>query len=80
MTQKTLSNLIKNAYPPFLIDKVIKKYLNHKFFSNQNQLKDKSDIYYFKLPLSATFRTILKINFCNFAQNFVKKILTLSQF
>ena len=28
------SNLIKNAYPPFLIDKVIKKYLDYKFSSN----------------------------------------------
>ena len=38
------SNLIKNAYPPFLIDKVIKKYLDYKFFSNQNQLKDKHSV------------------------------------
>ena len=30
------SNLIKNAYLPFLIDKVIKKYLDYKFSSNQN--------------------------------------------
>ena len=44
------SNLIKNAYPPFLIDKVIKKYLDYKFSSNQNQLKDKFDVHYFKLP------------------------------
>ena len=44
------SNLIKNAYPPFLIDKTIEKYLDHKFSSNQNQLKDTSDVYYFKLP------------------------------
>ena len=44
------SNLIKNAYPPFLIDKVIKKYLNYKFSRNQNQLKDTSDDHYFKLP------------------------------
>ena len=29
------SNLIKNAYPPSLIDKVIKKYLDYKFSSNQ---------------------------------------------
>ena len=43
------SNLIKNAYSPFLINKVIKKYLDHKFPSNQNQLKDTSDVYYFKL-------------------------------
>ena len=43
------SNLIKNAYPPFLIDKVIKKSLDYKFSTNQNQLKNKSDVHYFKL-------------------------------
>ena len=42
------SSLIKNAYPPFLIDKVIKEYLDYKFSSNKNQLKDKSDVHYFK--------------------------------
>ena len=30
------SDLIKSAYPPFLIDKVIKEYLDHKFSSNKN--------------------------------------------
>ena len=65
------SNLIKNADPPFLIDKVIQKYLDHKFSSNQNQLKDKSDVL-------ATSHTISKINFQNFAKSFAKKILTLS--
>ena len=70
-----MSNLIKNASPPSLIDKVIKKYLNDKFSSNKNQLKDTSDVYY---HISATFRTILKIKFQNFAKNFVKKILILS--
>ena len=40
-TENIKSNLIKNAYPPFLIDKVIKKYLDYKFSSNQNQLKKK---------------------------------------
>ena len=44
------SNLIKNAYLPFLIDKVIKKYLDSKFSSDQNQLKDTPDVHYFKLP------------------------------
>ena len=29
-------NLVKNAYPPLLIDRVVKKYFDHKFFSNQN--------------------------------------------
>ena len=43
-------NLIKKAYPPFLINKVIKNYLDYKFSSNQNQLKDKSDVHDSKLP------------------------------
>ena len=30
------SNLIKNAYPPFLMNKVIKKYFDYNFSSNQN--------------------------------------------
>ena len=34
--EKMKSNLTKNAYPLFLIDKVIKKYLHYKFSSNQN--------------------------------------------
>ena len=44
------SNLIKNAYAPFLLDKVMKKYFKNKFSSNQNQLKDTSEVYYIKLP------------------------------
>ena len=44
------SDLIKNAYPAFLIDRVIKKYLDYKFSTNQNQFKDISDVHYFKLP------------------------------
>ena len=31
------------------MDKVIKKYLDYKFSSTQNELKDKSDVHYFKL-------------------------------
>ena len=54
-------NLIKNAYPPFLIDKVIKKYLDYKFSSNQNQLKDKSDVHYFKLPYIGNLSQHIKI-------------------
>ena len=34
----------------FLIYKAIKKYLDYKLSSNQNLLKDKSDVHYFKLP------------------------------
>ena len=72
------SNPIKNAYPTFLINKVIKKYLSYKFSSNENQLKDTSDVHYFKLPYIATCSIILKINSRNFPKSSVKKILTLS--
>ena len=64
------SNLIKNAYPPFLIDKVIKKYLDYKFSSNQNQLKDKSDVHYFKLPYISNLSHHIEIK--------LSKLLTLS--
>ena len=43
------SNLSKTAYPPFVIDKVIKNHLDYKFSSNQNQLKDKSDVHSLKI-------------------------------
>ena len=70
------SNLIKNAYPPFLIDKVIKKYLDCKFSSNQNQLKGKSNIYYLKLPYIGDLSHHIKNKVLNnFAKSFVKKIL-----
>ena len=49
------SDLIKNAYPPLLIDKVIKKDLYYRFSDNQNQLKDKSEVHYFKLPDISNF-------------------------
>ena len=45
--ERIQSNLIKNAYLPFLIDKVIKKYLSYKFSLNQNQIQE---VHYFKLP------------------------------
>ena len=70
------SNLIKNAYSPFLLDKFIKNYLGYKFSSNQNQLKDKSNVHYFKLPYIGNFSITSKINSRNFAKSFVKKILT----
>ena len=43
------SNLIQNAYLPFLINKALRKYLHYKFSSIQNKLKNIFDIHYFKL-------------------------------
>ena len=54
------SNLLKNAYPPFSIDKVIKKYLDYNFFSNQNQLKTNLKFINLNYHISATFHTISK--------------------
>ena len=56
------SNLIKNAYLPFLIDKVIKKVLDNKFSYKQNQLKGKSDVNYFKLPYIGNLSHHIKNN------------------
>ena len=67
------SNLIKNAYPPFLIDKVIKKYLDYKFSSNQNQLKDKSDVHYFKLPYIGNLSHHIKNKLSKLCKEFCKE-------
>ena len=67
------SNLIKNAYPPFLINKVIKKYLDYKFFSNQDQLKDKSDIYHFKLPYIGNLSHYIKNKILKLCKEFCKE-------
>ena len=60
------SNLIKNAYQPYLIDKVIKKYLNCKFSRNQTNYKTHLTFIILNYHISATCRTILKINFRKF--------------
>ena len=67
------SNLIKNVYPPFLINKVIKKYLDYKFSSNQNQLKDKSDVHYFKLPYIGNLSHHIKNKLSKLDKEFCKE-------
>ena len=66
------SNNIKNAYSSFLIHKVIIKYLNHKFSSNQYQLKNTSDVSNFKLPYMGN---LSDHKLSKLTKNFVKKIL-----
>ena len=70
--EKIKSNLIKNAYPKILIDKAIKKYLDYKFSSIQNQLKDKSDVYYFKLPDIGNLSHDIKNKFSKLCKEFCK--------
>ena len=67
------SNLIKNAYLPFLIDKVIKKYLDNKFSSNQNQLIDTPDVYYFKLPYISNLSHHIKNKLSKLCKEFCKE-------
>ena len=66
-------NLIKNVYPPFLITKVIKKYLDYKFSSNQNQLKDKLDIPYFKLQYIGNLSRHIKNRLSKLCNMFCKE-------
>ena len=71
--KKPTLNRVKNAYLPFLIDKVIKRYLDYNFCSNQTKLKDKSDVHYFKLPYIATFSHHIKNKLSNFCKEFCKE-------
>ena len=72
------SNLIKSAYPPFLIDEVIKKYIDFKFSSKQNQLKSKSDVHYFKLPYIGNLSHHIKNKLSKLCKEFCKENLTLT--
>ena len=67
------SNLIKNAYPPSLIDKVIKMYLDYKFSSNQNELKDTPDFHYFKLPYIGNLSHHIKNKLSKLCKEFCKE-------
>ena len=67
------SNLIKNAYPQFFGDKVIKKYLDYKFSSNQNQFKDKSDVHFFKLPYIGSLSHTIKTKLSKLCKKFCKE-------
>ena len=67
------SNLVKNTYLSFLIDKVIKKYLDYRFSRNQNQLKDTSDIHFFKLPYIGNLSHHIKNKLSKLCKEFCKK-------
>ena len=57
----------------FLIDKVIRKYLNYKISSNQNQLKDKSDVHYFKLPYIGNLSHYIKNRLSKLCKEFCRE-------
>ena len=65
--ENIISNFIKNANPPFLIDKVI------KFYSNQNQLKEKYNFHYFKLPYIGNLSHHIKIKLWKLCKEFCKE-------
>ena len=71
------SNLIKNVHLLFLIDKVITKYLDYKFSSNHNQLKDKSDVHYFKLPYLDNLSHHIKNKLLKICKKFCKETLNI---
>ena len=67
------SNLAKNANPPSLIDKIITKYLDYKFSSNQNQLKDTFDVHYFKLICIGNFSQHIQNKLSKLCKEFCKE-------
>ena len=66
-------NLIKNAYPPFLVNKVIKKCVDYKFSCNQTQLKDTPDVHYFKLPYIGSLSHHIKNKLSKLCKEFCKE-------
>ena len=73
LTENIRSNLIKSVCSLILIDKVIKKYLDCKFSSNQNQLKDNSDVHYFKSPYISNLSHHIKIKLSKLCKEFCKE-------
>ena len=67
------SSLTKNAYPSFLIKKVIKKYFDYTFSCNQNQSRDKSDVHDFKLPYVGNLSHQIKNKLSKLPKEFCKE-------
>ena len=55
------------------MDKVIKKYLDYKLSSNQNQFKDTPDVHYFKLPYIGNLSHHIKNKLSKFWKEFCKE-------
>ena len=68
-----LNLILKNAYPPFLIEKIIKKYHDYKFSNNQNQLRDQADVHYFKLPYIGNPSHHVKIKLLKLCKEFCRE-------
>ena len=60
------------------MDKVIKKYLDIKFSNNQNQLKDTSDVYYFKLPYICNLLQHIEKKLSKLCKEFCKEIFSIT--
>ena len=67
------SNFVNNVYRPFLINKIIKRHLDHKFSPNQNQLRDISPVYYLKLLYIGDLSYHIKNKLLNLCNEFCKE-------
>ena len=56
-----------------LIDRSFKIYLDHRFSSSKNQLKDTSDVYYFKLPYIGNLSHHIKNKLLKICKEFCKE-------
>ena len=74
------SNPTKNAYPPFLINKVIKNTSIISFLVTKTNQKTHLTFITLNYNISATCHTILKTHVLSFTPSFVKKMLTKTQF
>ena len=70
---ENIKSNLENRYLSFLINKFIKKHLDCKFSSNQNQLKDTFDIYYLKLPYIGNLSHHIKSKLSKLCKEFCKE-------
>ena len=69
-----MENILKrNSYPPRLIDKEIKNYLNKQFLGNQKEKKENKKSY-FKLPYIGKMSNDIKTNIDQICQKYCKEL------
>ena len=66
------NNLIKNAYPKTLIEKVFKRYIDNKFSDNQSNKPDKPVMSYFKLLYIDKFSDHIKLKILKLSKQYCK--------
>ena len=76
--KELIKTLGRNAYPPYLINNTVKRYLHQKYSENENKVDDKNakspDKRYFKLPYIGKYSVITKHKIGDIVKRYCKNI------